>query len=77
MNTYTFSEARRRLGALLDQALQEGEVRFKRRDGRVFVIRPETISGSPLEIEGIGPGVSGGEILEAIQEGRGVYRVKE
>ncbi len=77
MNTYTISEARRRLGALLDQALQEGEVRVKRRDGRVFVIRPETVSSSPLDIVGIELSVSSREILEAIQEGRGVYRVKE
>jgi hypothetical protein len=72
MDMYTFSEAKRRLGALLDQALQEGEVWVKRRDGRVFVIRPEPVSGSSLDIEGLELGVSAGEILEAIQEGRGI-----
>jgi hypothetical protein len=77
MNTYTYSEARQKFASLLDQALKDGEVRVKRKDGRVFVIKPQPVSGSPLDIEGIELGVSAGEILEAIQEGRGVYRVKE
>jgi hypothetical protein len=77
MNTYTYSEARQKFASLLDQALKDGEVRVKRKDGRVFVIKPQPVSGSPLDIEGLELGVSAGEILEAIQEGRGVYRVKE
>jgi len=77
MNTYTYSEARQKFASLLDKALKNGEVRVKRKDGRVFVIKPQPVSGSPLDIEGLELGVSAGEILEAIQEGRGVYRVKE
>jgi len=76
MNTYTYSEARQKFASLLDQALKEGEVRVKRKDGRVFVIKPQPVSGSPLDIEGLELGISAGEILEAIQEGRGSYRVK-
>jgi hypothetical protein len=75
MNTYTYSEARQKFASLLDQALKEGEVRVKRKDGRVFVIRPQPVPGSPLDIEGLELGISASEILEAIQEGRGVYRV--
>jgi hypothetical protein len=71
MNLYTYSEARQKLASLLEQALKEGEVRVKRRDGRVFVIKPQPVSGSPLDIEGLELGLSAGEILEAIQEGRG------
>ena len=52
-------------------------MRVKRRDGWVFVIKPEPVCGSPLDVEGLELGVSAGEILEAIQEGRGRYRVKE
>jgi hypothetical protein len=54
---------------------REGEVWIKRRDGRVIVIRPEPVSGSQLDIEGMELGVSPSEILEAIQEGRRVYRM--
>ena len=77
MKVYMYSDARRKLAALLDQALKEGEVRVKRRDGQVFAIKPETISGSPLDIEGMESGISAGEILEAIREGKGYYRVNE
>lgn len=75
MNTYTYSEARQKFASLLDQALKDGEVRVKRKDGQVFVIKPKPVSGSPLDIEGLELGISAGEILEAIQEGRGSYRV--
>jgi hypothetical protein len=37
---YTCSEARQKLASLLDKAAQEGEVRVRRKDGQVFVIRP-------------------------------------
>jgi hypothetical protein len=77
LNTYTYSEARQKFASLLDQALKEGEVRIKRRDGRVFVIKPQPVSGSPLDIEGLELDISAADILEAIQEGRGSYRVKE
>ena len=39
MIVYTYSEARQSLATLLDKAAQEGEVRIKRKDGQVFVIR--------------------------------------
>ncbi len=38
---YTYTEARQNLATLLNRAALEGEVRIKRRDGRVFVVRPE------------------------------------
>ncbi len=40
MKVYTYSEARQRLASLLDEALREGEVRIKRRDGDEFVLTP-------------------------------------
>jgi PHD/YefM family antitoxin component YafN of YafNO toxin-antitoxin module len=39
MNVYTYTEARQNLASLLDQAAREGEVRIKRKDGQVFVIK--------------------------------------
>jgi hypothetical protein len=73
MRVYTYSEARRKLASLLEQAVKEGEVKIKRRDGQTFVIRPETRAGSPLDVEGIDLGITTAEIVQFIQEGRRVY----
>jgi hypothetical protein len=70
MMVYTYSEARRKLASLLDQAISEGEVRIRRRDGQSFVIRPERREGSPLDVEGIDLGITTAEILGFVQEGR-------
>ena len=70
MNTYTYTEARQKLASLLEQAATHGEVRIKRRDGQVFVIKPEKREGSPLAVDGIKLGLSREEILQSIEEGR-------
>ena len=75
MRTFTFSEARRKLGTLLDMVEAEGEVRICRKDGQVFTIRPvemEIIEAgrSPLDIPGVDLGISADEIVDVIREGR-------
>lgn len=70
MIVYTYSEARQKLASLLDKAAQEGEVRIKRKDGRIFVIKPEPRADSPLDVDGIDLGLSAPEILAFIREGR-------
>jgi antitoxin (DNA-binding transcriptional repressor) of toxin-antitoxin stability system len=70
MIVYTYSEARQKLAQVLDQVLQQGEVRIKRRDGQVFVIKPEKRAGSPLDVPGIDTNLKANEIVEFIQEGR-------
>ena len=70
MIEYTYSEARQNLAALLEQAAREGEVRIRRRDGRVFVLRPQTVGGSPLDIPSVDLGVTTGDIVALIREGR-------
>ncbi|MCP4356669.1 MAG: type II toxin-antitoxin system Phd/YefM family antitoxin [Chloroflexi bacterium] len=70
MNVYTYSEARQNLASLLDQAAREGEVRIRRKDGQVFVLKVQPKTKSPLEVEGIDLGISTQEILEFIDEGR-------
>jgi PAS domain-containing protein len=70
---YTYSEARRKLASLLDQAVEEGEVRIRRRDGQSFVIRPERKQGSPLDVEGIDLDITTAEIVQFIREGRKTY----
>ena len=67
---FTYSEARQNLASLLDKAAAEGEVRIKRRDGQVFVIRPEVSTKSPLDVEGIDLDMTAEEIAAFIAEGR-------
>ena len=70
MRVYTYSEARQKFAALLEQAVREGEVKIKRKDGQTFVIRPEKKAGSPLDVEGLDVGSTASEIVQFIQEGR-------
>jgi PAS domain-containing protein len=70
MRVYTYSEARQSLASVLEEAHREGEVRIRRKDGRMFVIRPEPSAGSPLDIKGMDLGVTTGEIVGFIRESR-------
>lgn len=70
MKEFTYSEARQRLAALLERARREGAVRIRRKDGQVFVLRPERPAGSPLDVPAIGARLSREEIMDAIREGR-------
>jgi len=74
MRVYTYTEARQRLAELLERAAQEGEVRIRRRDGRVFVVRPERVEGSPLDVEGVDLRLSVEEIVELVREEKRRYR---
>ena len=70
MKEYTYTEARQRFATILDKAYREGAVRIRRRGGRVFVIRPEETSRSPLDVSGINLSIDRAEILDFIVEGR-------
>ncbi|MBI3073801.1 MAG: type II toxin-antitoxin system Phd/YefM family antitoxin [Deltaproteobacteria bacterium] len=70
MKEFTYSEARQRLASLLERARQDGSVRIRRRDGQVFVLRPERRSGSPLDVNGVNLRVSKDDIVKAVHEGR-------
>lgn len=70
MIVYTYSEARQKLATLLDRAMQEGEVLIRRKDGRVFVLKPQPATDSPLDVKGLDLNISQEEILEYIREGR-------
>ncbi len=70
MKEYTYSEARQRLAALLDRARLEGSVRIRRRDGTVFVLKPERAQGAPLDVPSVKLGLTRRHILAAIREGR-------
>jgi len=70
MKVYTYSEARQKLAKLLEQAVREGEVRVKRKDGQMFVIKPERRLESPLDVEGLDLGLTAAEIVQFVREGR-------
>ena len=70
MRVYTYSEARQNLASLLDQADKEGQVRIKRRDGQIYIIKPHPRTVSPLDVEGMDIGVDTSEIVALIREGR-------
>jgi hypothetical protein len=40
MKLYTYSAARQRLAAVLEEATREGEVRIRRQDGRIYALTP-------------------------------------
>jgi hypothetical protein len=67
---YNYSKARQNLAAVLEQAAREGEVRIKRKDGQVFVIKPEPGKDSPLDIAGVNLNISTDEVVAIIREGR-------
>ena len=68
MQTYT--ETQENLSVLLERALDEGEVRIKRTNGQVFILKPEIAKRSALDIIGIDLGVTTKEIVEFVREGR-------
>jgi antitoxin Phd len=70
MKVYTYSEARRRLSRVLDEARAYGESRIKRQDGSEFIIQPVKKKGSPLDVKGIRTKASTEDIQSAIRDGR-------
>ena len=70
VTVYTYTEARQKLAAILDQARREGAVRIRRRDGSTFLIQAEERTGSPLDVSSVKTGVTTAEIIGTIREGR-------
>ena len=70
MRVYTYSEARRKLVALLNQASETGEGRIRRKDGEEHVVRPRRRKGSPLDVPAVEADVSAEDIVSAVRESR-------
>lgn len=73
MRVYTYSEARKKLASILNEARREGEVRIKRRSGEEYSLRPVRRSGSPLDVgEPVQTKaeISREDIVRAVREGR-------
>ena len=70
MKVYTYSETRQHLATVLEEAQRDGVVRVRRKDGLVFVIKPEPRTGSPLEVAGVSLDLTAAEIVDYIRESR-------
>jgi hypothetical protein len=71
MVIFTYSKARQQFSSLLDKANKDGQVFIKRKNGQIFSIKPERNNKkSPLDVDGIGVGLSRNEILSFIHESR-------
>ncbi len=70
MKIYTYSQARQKLAALLEESKKD-EVVIRRRRGDMFSIAPKLPSRrSPFDVPGLGKRITRKEILEAIHESR-------
>lgn len=70
MTVYTFTEARQRLAVVLDQALKEGAVQIRCRDGTRYMITPVKAAGSPLDVGYVDVALTREEVVAAVREGR-------
>jgi antitoxin (DNA-binding transcriptional repressor) of toxin-antitoxin stability system len=70
MKTYTYSEARERLAALLDRARREGRVQIRRRNGQVFLLLPAKSERTPLNVPGVRAKLPRGELLTWLRDSR-------
>jgi antitoxin Phd len=70
MDTYTYSEARQKLSAVLDKAASSGKVLIRRRDGRLFALTPAVQSASPLDVPSVKANVTTRELVSIIRQGR-------
>jgi hypothetical protein len=70
MNTYTYTEARQRLAALLTKAKKEGKILIKRKDGTIFKLKVVTDKKSPLNVKGVNAKLKKKEIVDIIREVR-------
>ena len=70
MIVFTYSEARQNLSSILDLASKQGQVLIKRRDGRLFTLKPDTKKQSPLDVSGIKTSTKTKDIIDAVRESR-------
>jgi len=69
MIVYSYSEARQKFALILDQAAKGDEIRIKRKNGQMFVVRFQPEVFSPLDIEGMNLNISADEIVKFVREG--------
>lgn len=74
MHVYTYSEARQRLAAVLDQAASTGKVLIRRKDGTTFALTPERASRSPLDVGSVRADISTPELVSLVRKERARVR---
>lgn len=70
MKVFTYSDARQKFSSVLESAQKEGKVLVRRRDGRMFSIRPEKSSKSPFDVQGVKSSVTTKDIIETLRDAR-------
>jgi PHD/YefM family antitoxin component YafN of YafNO toxin-antitoxin module len=70
MQIYTYSEARQKLAAVLEQAENTGKVLIRRKDGRTFALIPDQTASSPLDVPFIKANITTKEIVDIVRKGR-------
>ena len=73
MKEYTYSEARQRLSSLLNSARKDGAARICRRDGQRFIVKPEKLTTSPLDVSALNLKIDREELVEIIRSSRPNY----
>ncbi|MCE1255228.1 MAG: type II toxin-antitoxin system Phd/YefM family antitoxin [Anaerolineae bacterium] len=68
--SFTYTETRQNLSAVLAQAEKDGEVLITQRSGKKFVLKLIKSNKSPLDVPGIDAGLNREEILDFIKDGR-------
>ena len=67
---YTYSEARQHFAEVLDSAQRDGGVKIRRRDGRVYVLKPERPDVAPLDVKEVDLAMESDELVNFVREGR-------
>jgi len=70
MKIYSDSEAQKNLETVLSEARKEGAVGIRQKDGLTFIVRPEGVPDSPLDVKGMSLPISTEEIVGFIHKVR-------
>ncbi|MGW8257879.1 MAG: hypothetical protein ACWGMZ_10375 [Thermoguttaceae bacterium] len=70
MKIFNDNEAKQNLEQILGEAQKEGAVGIRQQDGQTFILRPENIPESPLDVPGLNMSITTEEIIGFIHEGR-------
>jgi hypothetical protein len=70
MKVYSDQEAQQNLDSLLSEARKEGSVGIRQKDGQTFIVRPQNVPDSPLNVQGVNLPITTEEIIGFIHEAR-------
>ena len=70
MKVFTYSDARQKFSSVLESAQLEGKVLIRRKDGRLFSIKPEKTSKSPFDVQGVKSSVTTKDIIKTLRDAR-------